>query len=388
MKPAIVVVGYNRPHDLKRLLDSVNAAKYDDDNVVLVISLDKADNEAEVVAVAEAFDWQHGEKIIRTFPERQGLRKHVIQCGDLSEIYDAVIILEDDLVVSPNFYLYTQQALEFYQDSKKVTGVALYSHEWNGYARRSFSPVADSYDVYMGQYSITWGQCWTKKWWSGFKSWYLEHEGKLGINLNIPMGINHWSAQSWGRYFVNYIVEQDLYYVIPRIALSTNCSDVGQHVREADATHQVRLLHSADKKYHFAPFEDAHKYDIFFENRQLQSFLPDDIDASQVCINLSGIQRDLSGFQYVLTTNDMPYHCLKTWGLVLRPIDMNIIMDIPGKEIKLYHLRQPQKCKTDTSYEMMRYEVKGFNFREMRKYAWQLNWRAIKSKLKRLLGKK
>ena len=112
MNPAIVVVGYSRPDTLKRLLQSVGNATYHDSDIDLIISLDKADNEEDVVKVANDFEWRFGKKTIRRFPERQGLRKHIIQCGDLTEKYGAVIILEDDLLVAPDYYEYVKAALD------------------------------------------------------------------------------------------------------------------------------------------------------------------------------------------------------------------------------------------------------------------------------------
>lgn len=387
MKPAIVVVGYNRPNDIKRLLNNINGAKYDTDDIPLIISLDKAQNEADIVKIAEEFQWLHGEKIIRTFPERQGLRKHIVQCGDLSEKYGAVIILEDDLLVSPNFYNYVQQAISFYEDEEKVTGFALYSHEWNGYARRNFVPMADAYDVYMGQYSITWGQCWTFKQWSGFKKWYLEHEDRLGDNDKIPANINRWSKQSWGRYFVNYIVEKDLYYVIPRISLSTNCSDVGEHVRNQDNSHQVRLLLSEEKEYVFPKFDKAWHYDIFFENSDLYSYIPEVEDKDALCMNLTGIEKNIDR-KYVLSTRSLPYKQVKTYGLQLRPIEMNVLWNIPGEEIILYDTRETNQVPPSSLPHVLKYEIRGFNTRDIKVMFIDALKRSASIKLKGIWRKK
>ncbi len=378
MKPAIVAVGYNRPNDLVRLLESVNRATYPDEDVTLVISLDKASNEAEVVAAAEKFEWKHGEKIIRTFPERQGLRKHVIQCGDLTEKYGAVIILEDDLLVSPNFYRYTQQALEFYGDNPKIAGISLYTHEFNGYARKHFTPIADEYDAFLGQIGVSWGQCWTEYTWKRFKKWYLEHEDKLQENFDIPYVINRWSAQSWGKYYTYYIVENDLYYVFARNALTTNYSDAGQHVRVPDNTYQVRLLQSDKKDYKFPKFEDALRYDIFFENMKLAECFPEEIRKDGICIDLSGLERHKYKQRYILSTRALPYKVIKSYGLQLRPADMNIIYDIPGDEIRLYDREVPARAPKKTLFEVYHYEIRGFSSKEVFRYA--------KAYLKRMLS--
>ena len=120
IKPAIVAVGYNRPDGMKRLLESIGKASYNCDDVPLIVSIDESNRSDEVEAVAQAFEWKYGTKEIRRFPERQGLRKHIVHCGDYSEKYGAVIILEDDLVVAEDFYSYVCAAHEKYGDEKYV----------------------------------------------------------------------------------------------------------------------------------------------------------------------------------------------------------------------------------------------------------------------------
>lgn len=383
MKPAIIAVGYNRPDALERLLDSVNRAVYDDDDVTLIISLDKASNESEVVAAAEKIEWMHGKKIIRTFPQRQGLRKHIISCGDLTEEYGAVIILEDDLLVSPNFYRYTVQALEFYKDNPKIAGVSLYTHEWNGYARKNFTPIADEYDGFLGQIGVSWGQCWTASSWKEFKNWYTEHEDKLIENFDIPYIINNWSNQSWGKYFTTYIVEKDLYYVFARNALTTNYSDAGQHVKIPDNIYQVRLMQSDKKDYKFPKFEDALKYDIFFENMGLAQYFPEEIQKEGICMDLTGLERHRYKQRYVLSTRSMPYKIVKQFGLQLRPIEMNVIYNIPGDEICLYDTKFASDKPKSKRFKVFRYEIRGFSSKEIFYYAKKLIITTIINKFKK-----
>ena len=233
IKPAIVAVGYNRPEAMKRLLNSVAHAFYPFDDIDLIVSIDESSRSNDVQQVAEQIPWNHGKKIIKRFDERQGLRKHIIQCGDLSEKYGAVIILEDDLVVAPSFYFYTYLAVNHYATEDRLSGIALYSHSWNGYANLEFRPVHNEFDAYFGQFSITWGQCWTAKQWNGFKTWYLAHENSLPEqNTAMPAAILHWSKQSWGKYFISYMVENDLYYLIPYCALTTNFTEIADMVNQ------------------------------------------------------------------------------------------------------------------------------------------------------------
>ena len=104
MKFAVVVVGYNRPFGLKRLTLSLKEADYLSDKVDLVISIDKGKKQQEIIDICEKIKWDFGEKHIRIFNENLGLRKHIIKCGDLTNLYDAVVVLEDDITVSKYFY--------------------------------------------------------------------------------------------------------------------------------------------------------------------------------------------------------------------------------------------------------------------------------------------
>ena len=116
IKPAIVAVGYSRQKSLNRLLNSINNASYPFDDINLIISIDGGEEAEECLTLAQNFNWQHGQKHVRHFLQRQGLRNHIIQCGDLSEKYGAVIILEDDIFVSPSFYYYVYDAVNYYKD--------------------------------------------------------------------------------------------------------------------------------------------------------------------------------------------------------------------------------------------------------------------------------
>ena len=266
IKPAIVAVGYNRPDSMRRLLQSIVNAHYPFDGIDLIISIDESNRSDDVQKVADEFQWNYGNKIIKRYPERQGLRKHIIQCGDLSNQYGAVIILEDDLMVSPSFYNYTYAAINYYKDNPKIVGASLYSHCWNGYAGLQFIPEKNEYDAYLGQYSISWGQCWAKEQWNLFKEWYLLHEDKLPAeNKAMPSTILRWSQQSWGKYFISYMVEKNLYYAVPYAGMTTNFSEMGTHNSSSSATFQVPLQQGNKVEYKLPDFEQAVKYDLFFD---------------------------------------------------------------------------------------------------------------------------
>ena len=111
---AICVIAYNRPLSLKRNLEALSKAYYNE-NVTLIISIDKSENRL-VAQYAENFDWLHGEKKVIVRAERMGLRQHVLSCGQFLKEYDALIVLEDDVTVAPSFYYYARQCVERYKE--------------------------------------------------------------------------------------------------------------------------------------------------------------------------------------------------------------------------------------------------------------------------------
>lgn len=395
IKPVIVAVGYNRPHCMKRLLESIGNAEYEIDDVTLIISIDESNKSDLVQKVAEDFDWKHGEKIIRRFPERQGLKKHIIQCGDLSEKYGAVIILEDDLYVSPGFYSYVCQAQEHYANDDRIAGVALYSNALNVFSQDRFVPVKNQYDTYLGQYIITWGQSWTEKQWNRYKTWFLANDDKLPArNDKIPLEILTWT-RSWGKFFISYMVENDRYYVMPYTALSTNFSEQGEHnsSKGYETAYQTSLLQGS-MQYRFPGFDEAIKYDSFFERMYDDELLPG-ISGREVCFDLYGLKVTPLGKKYLLSCKKYDFPIVRTYGLRLRPQEQNAIAGIEGDGIYLYKVNgdetlysgKRRKPASETVEAKARYEVQGLTRMVLLPHALRLYRDAVVRKLNKLFKK-
>lgn len=266
--PAIVILGYRRPLAFKRLLNAIEAAKYHD-SPNLIISLE-GEADPEVVEIAENF---HSDKlavrIIRR-PNRLGLREHVIACGDLTEEFGSVILLEDDILIDRFFYLYASEALSYYQYERSVAGIALYSYEYNEVAQLPFTPMFNGYDTYLMQVACSWGQCWTREQWASFKTWY---SGKTQKDLErisyLPQAVKRWPETSWKKYFQGFMVESGKYFVYPYNSYSTNCSDAGgSHIKEGTTLHQVSIAAHLrpNPEYNFCPLGVQEVvYDSFME---------------------------------------------------------------------------------------------------------------------------
>lgn len=370
MKPAIVVVAYDRIDTLERLLGSIGNAYYEECDITLIISIDYSSANEQILQIAESFEWENGEKRIVNHSSNLGLRNHILECGDYSQEYGSIIILEDDLVVSPDFYNYAKKAQEFYEEDKRIAGVALYSHEWNGYVRKKFTPIQKEGDVFFGQFSVTWGQCWSDSQWREFKAWYNGHPD-LPFQTNMPENICKWSEKSWGKYFVYYILETNKYYVMPYVALSTCFSEAGVHIKNVTLDNQVCLRYGK-RQYSFAKFEDGMHYDIFFENQDVIQFLKKYTDGNtNICISLYGNKQVDEQYDYVLTLKRSKGILIKSFGLQMRPIELNVFFEVTGEEIFLYRCKEKKRAydlKRNRNFNALNYEAEGMPWQDALKY--------------------
>jgi hypothetical protein len=225
--PAIVVIVYKRARSLVRLLTGLNAAHYDHP-VQLIISIDHGDNQ-HVLDAANSFEWDKGSKEVIYHPENLGIKNHIMACGDLTERFGSVIVLEDDLFVSQEFYRFSEAAEHFYRNDSKVAGIGLYKNTLNNENKTPFRPIPDQGDALFIQYTCTWGQLWNRDQWRKFRNWYDVND-RVDQHSLLPKNIIKWDSYSaWDKDYNYYLVENDLYYVYPQVSLSANLLEPGIH---------------------------------------------------------------------------------------------------------------------------------------------------------------
>jgi len=376
VKPAIVTVGYNRPESMKRLLTSIQNATFKYTDIPLIISIDESELSDEVEKVAKEFYWKYGTKEIRRFPNRQGLRRHIIQCGDYSEKYGAVIILEDDLVVAEDFYSYVCTAHEFYSDNALICGVSLYSYHSNVFTRFTFSPTPSMYDVYLGDMIVTWGQSWTSHQWLRFKQWYIENEDKLeSVNTSIPRDISRWT-RSWGRYYAYYMAKYHLSYIFPYVARSTCFSDFGEHNKTLIPLTfvQVPLMVGNPENYRFGLYEKLVHYDSFYERVLNDGHCIAGIPGNEICLDINNMKTCSEDKNYVITNSKLPHERIKSFGLTLKPAYQNALKDIPGNQLHLYKLSSTNELIRPWKSKRLKYKA---NYLRLKYEFYDASWRVL-----------
>lgn len=339
-KYGIVVIGYNRLDSIQRLMESLLNAKYDEP-VDLIISIDNSGTDT-VEKFAKIIEWPHGTKIIKTFPERLGLKKHVITCGGyINEYhYEAIIVLEDDLFVAPNFFNFSIQAVNNYADNEQIAGISLYSHFRNIDADRPFYPVYKGYDIFFMQYAQSWGQIWMKQQWNAFYDWYTSKKYESLDEGKIPKNVVGWPETSWLKYHIEYCIDTGKYFAYPYHSLTTNYADAGTHYAFSTNKMQVPLDMSKRKKYTFPQtIDETSVYDSYYESMQLATVLGLQTDTLEV--DLFGRKKKYApNIKFVLSTGRKKFKVIKKFGLQMRPWELNVVYQVPGQEIFLYDLSQ------------------------------------------------
>ena len=335
---AIISVGYNRLNSQKRLLDSVRRADYSKyENVPLVISIDCSGDE-ELYAFANSFEWPHGDKYVIIREKRMGLKEHILACGDLTKYFKGVILLEDDLFVAKDYYNYVLQMDKAYGECDKVASVALYSNEMNGYCWLPLSRLRNEADVFADQSICSWGEFWNTRMWNGFREWLDENEIDWA-SLDMPHQIKEWT-RAWSKFFYAYMIKKDKYSIYPYTSLSTNFSDAGEHGDANNTIVQVSLQQGR-KQYVTLPFDELVKYDVYSNNVCLADILG--LSKDDVCLDLYGVRPNEFNKRYYLTAKKLPYRVLRSFGLYMRPQELNVIENIPGNDLFLYDTTEKGK---------------------------------------------
>lgn len=330
----IVVATYNRPASLERLLRLLGTAHYSD-HVDLLISIDNGPLSEELTLIAKEMDWVFGRKITRLAVHNLGLRKHILACGDVVADYDAVIILEDDLLVGPRFHQFCVESLDAYGTDDGIAGISLYSPDYNEMANLPFLAEASNCSVYTLQSAQSWGQCWSRRMWSQFRDWYSSTDVSLTHQPDMPERIYSWPESSWKKFAMKYLTESGRTWIYPYLSHSSNCSEIGTHNQTATNLFQVQL-DRAPRSYVFPPRRELVSYDIYFERTavRLREF-SSDCDLP-VIADLYATRQHVVGPALLLTSRTLQRAPVAQYSMSLKPHEMGALVQQHGSGAQLY----------------------------------------------------
>ena len=376
--PAICIVAYNRTDSLRRLLGSLERASYPSEEVTLVISIDKSDT-STVEDFADGYQWKFGPKRVIKHDRNLGLRKHVLSCGDLLDEFESIIVIEDDIYVAPDFYNYATACIDRFSDDDRVAGISLYNFRYNAEAQLPFNQLKTDSDVYMMQLAQSWGQVWMRKQWCEFRKWYDGlTEGIESLGNRIPASILKWPESSWLKYHTAYCICADKYFIYPYFALSTCFAEAGEHTASTSSIHQSLLYSGRNSTFKLNP---TVIYDAYREFVGFGEYLG--IDEKDLCTDYFGLKGKIEGRRYLLTRQCLPFRRLRSFGLELRPYELNVINGIEGNMLFLYDTQttaEAPKHADSIGFDM-------YNFGHRVDLKWQLRSLASKT-VKKIIGRK
>jgi hypothetical protein len=163
MLSPICLFTYNRPEETRLTLEALQQNFLSPECNLFIFS-DGPKNESQDISVKEVREYIHtikGFKSIEIFEskENKGLANSIIQgVTKIIRKYGRVIVLEDDLITSPNFLDFMNQALDFYQNEEKIFSISGYTMDLP--TLKSYSP-----DFYLGFRASSWGWAtWSNQW--------------------------------------------------------------------------------------------------------------------------------------------------------------------------------------------------------------------------------
>jgi hypothetical protein len=341
MKPAIAIPAFSRVATLERLLASLIIANVPA-GTPLFIAVDraaearhKAGNDA-VNAFVRGFRWPHGPQEIIIHAEHIGLVENVFFCGAQAERFGAVILLEDDLIVSKQSIDYAQQALDFYGNEPRVAGISLNSLWFNGFTHQPFTPMLDDGDIYFLQLSTPQGQAYTAAQWAEFNAWRATNDRRVTAADGVHELFASFPDDDWLHVKAKYLAATGKYYVYPRESLTTNFGESGTHFGRPTALFQVPLQHFR-REFRFQAFDACHAvYDGFYE------LLPERL--GRLVCSLTGLSFDIDLYAskaphqlqagFTLTTRRCR-KAIREFGKKMWPLETNVIDNVPGAGITL-----------------------------------------------------
>ena len=337
MTPVIVVLGYERPDALRRLLASLAHAFYPlDAEVPLVISLDRSERAPgrETAAVAQAFEWTHGPKTVLPREEHLGVVRHFYAAGSLARDQGAAIILEDDLTVAPPFYDFALQILQAYGEDPLIAGSCLYGLWFNGFTLEPFTPIDDGGDVFFLGVPHTQGLCFSAGQWEAFEAW--SRDQTVRSHPAFHPSFLRFGPDEWFPSLAAYLAETGRFFCFPRTSLTVGWGDAGAHFDRGTSWFHTPV--QLGRRTYVLPRLDSANavYDGFFELlpdriRRLTPSLPAvDFD---VDVNATKRPENLRT-EHVLTSRPA-IAALARFGLAMTPPELNVIEGVPGDDLAL-----------------------------------------------------
>lgn len=260
----VLIMTYNRPLSLTRLLNSLNEAEYYGDKIVIEIWIDKSKDgviNKETFQAANNFVFKKGQKIVANHTKHVGLYGQWMGLWQpQSETKDIVVIFEDDTTVSPFFYRYLKNIHAKYRDRSDINSYAMQCSGKHVNAGGQLH-APDEHIVFLYPILGTCGFSPQNKNWINFRKWYIKITNSQHFDPFVP-GIlpTQWymehiksgrTEDMWEMWHIYYAYNHNESTLYPNLlnceGLTLNWKEFGLHFKEK-ITITDRLLTKWDNR--------------------------------------------------------------------------------------------------------------------------------------------
>jgi hypothetical protein len=216
----IIVLTQNRTERLRDLLNSLEHTRYGGERVSLEIHIDRGFGQDGTIELAQQYTFSHGQKTIRLSSTTMGLAGAWLGAWTPTTSKDRAVIFEDDIVLSPYWYLWLKEAWRNYGALQDIAGVSL--------MRQNLVPRIPSRQGAIGEikndhlpffYSLVGsiGFSPSPAVWKEFQIW-LKANGGLEFDAEIPglVTTSWWRSRRvighmWTQYFIYFCLNRNLF---------------------------------------------------------------------------------------------------------------------------------------------------------------------------------
>lgn len=244
VRAPVALFAYNRPSHTRRTIEALAKNEFADQTDLFIFS-DAAKSAAAVPAVAEVREMLakvHGFRSVEVVERAAnlGLAASIVDgVGRLCAAYGRVIVMEDDLVTSPHFLRFMNEALEFYADQDRVMHIS-----GSTYPVRQFG-VDDSYFMHL---PLCWGWATWQRAWRHFRKDIAvmdRFDAQMIRAFNFNGSYDYWSQLELNRngsintwfvfWYATLFLEQGL-SLFPAKSLVRNIGMDGSGVHRVDSS--------------------------------------------------------------------------------------------------------------------------------------------------------
>jgi hypothetical protein len=333
----IIILTYNRPTSLMRLIDSLKSALGEND-ANLMLSLEYG-SDAKTKDYVASLDWSFGLKTIVENSEPLGTHKHMISCLKRAEAFSDVLVLEDDHFIVKGFIKFLKYGKGIMEADKRISGISLHHYEMMQDQLLPFKPLANGEPAYLLQKASANGFWMNNALLKDLNNW-IEAFSSTEYSRAVPNYLKKWGDKKWSTLIGKYLIEKNMYQLYPRISYVTDFGEKGENYNRPEQKFgaQSDLFYSDTLQYDVNSKKELVAYDAWYEidSEYLKSH-NSDLESFDFCNNLQG-QKSLDQIQQelILTTeNTNQNSSIVSFSKELKPLENNILHGLKGHGISL-----------------------------------------------------